>query len=147
MEHDAELVRKAARGDASAFAVVYDRYARMIRAVCFETTGEIGAAQELAQEVFLRAYAKLRTLRKPERFGPWIVSIARYVCCEWRRGRKRDRHKFVVQLPECGVHAHDEASEAVEQVSAPPDDERSFTLEDLRKKVDQILGGTAPPEE
>jgi RNA polymerase sigma-70 factor (ECF subfamily) len=118
MEHDAELVRKATDGEAPAFAVLYDRYVRVIRAVCFETTGEINAAQELAQEVFLRAYAKLRTLRKPERFGPWIVSIARYVCCEWRRGRKRDRHRFVVHIPESGVQVHDEVSETAVRVWA-----------------------------
>ena len=118
MEHDAELVRRATAGDASAFGVLYDRYARVIRAVCFETTGDVSAAQDLAQEVFLRAYAKLRSLRKRERFGPWTASIARFVCREWRRARKRDRHEFVVGFPESGVRMDDGDSEAAGRVWA-----------------------------
>ena len=102
MEDDASLVKQTVAGDTSAFGQLYDRYARVIRAICFDETREIHAAQELAQEVFLRAFARLAKLRIAERFGPWLVSIARNVCREWRRGRRRDRHRYM-GTPPCGL--------------------------------------------
>lgn len=110
MEDDANLVKKTVAGDASAFGQLYDRYARVIRAICFDETRDIHVAQELAQEVFLRTFARLAKLRNAHRFGPWIVSIARHVCREWRRGRRRDRHQYMSeppeanQIPDAGTH-------------------------------------------
>ena len=62
--------------------------------------GNVADAEDLTQEVFLRAYAKLADLREPERFGPWLVSIARFVGREFRRGAYRDRHVLVGLAPE-----------------------------------------------
>lgn len=101
-EYDASLVRETLNGDRSAFGVLYDRYARVVRAICFDSTCQVDAAQELAQEVFLRAFTNLTELRRPEQFGPWVVSIAKYVCREWRRSRRRDRHRYTSNLPESG---------------------------------------------
>jgi len=39
--------------------------------------------------VFLRAFARLDTLRDADRFAVWLVGIARQVLHEWRRGRVR----------------------------------------------------------
>ncbi len=99
-EYDASLVRETLNGDKSAFGLLYDRYARVVRAICFDTSRDVNTAQEMAQDVFLRAFTKLPQLRKAERFGPWIVSIARLVCREWLRSRRRDRHRYTANLPE-----------------------------------------------
>ena len=48
--------------------------------------------------VFLRAYSKLDSLREPESFSAWLTGIARQVCREWRRGRRRDR-RMACPLP------------------------------------------------
>ncbi len=93
-QDEACLVAAAQRGHLPAFAELYDRYAGLIRAVCHDTTGELHAAQDLAQEAFLRAYRNLHRLRQPDRFGSWLDTIARHVCREWRRTRRRDRLRF-----------------------------------------------------
>src|SRR5262245_45439684 len=87
---DGTLVLGVRNGDRAAFAELYDRRARLIRAICFDSTREFHAAADLTQEVFLRAYRNLGCLRDPQRFGPWLVGIARQVCREWRRQRKRE---------------------------------------------------------
>lgn len=107
-ETDGELVAAALRGDRTAFAELYDRRARLIRAVCFNTTGDLHSAADLTQEVFLRAYSKLASLRKPESFAAWLTGIARQVCREWRRGRLRDR-QMARSLPEDVPSAEREA--------------------------------------
>ena len=97
-ETDGALARAALRGDRSAFAELYDRRARLIRAICLDTTYDLNSAADLTQEVFLRAYSKLDSLREPESFAAWLTGIARQVCREWRRGRLRDR-QMACRLP------------------------------------------------
>jgi RNA polymerase sigma-70 factor (ECF subfamily) len=123
MEDDASLVQRTVGGDPAAFGDLYDRYAGMIRAVCFDTTHDLNAAQDLAQEVFLRAYSTLPKLRAVDRFGPWLFAIARHVCQEWRRKKKRDRHQFTADPPE--------VDEAADQMT-------SDSLSDLRLAMTQL---------
>ena len=92
---DGALVRTILRGDTSAYAVLYDRYAPLVRAMCHDTTCNTTDTADLSQEVFLRAFRKLRDLRDPERYGAWLVAITKTVCQDWRRKRARDRHRYV----------------------------------------------------
>jgi len=101
---DISLVEAVLSGDRSAFGELYDRYVRLVRAVCCDTTRDLTRAQDLSQEVFLRAYGKLGQLRDPDKFAAWLVGIARTMCQEWQRRQKRDRHQFVgagSDVPDC----------------------------------------------
>ncbi len=89
---DGTLVLGVRNGDRSAFAELYDRRARLIRAICYDETRHLQSAADLTQEVFLRAYRNLSRLHDPDRFAAWLVGIARQVCREWRRKRRRERH-------------------------------------------------------
>jgi len=92
-QNDRALVQAAMAGDKAAYGRLYDRYAPLVRAVCYDRTGNLADAQDLAQDVFLRAYQRLEQIRDPERFGAWIVQAARYRCSEWRRGKSRQRRR------------------------------------------------------
>ena len=87
---DGTLVLGALNGDQSAFAELYDRRARLIRAICYDQTGDAQLAADLTQEVFLRAYKNLRRLHAPDKFTAWLVAIARQVCREHRRKQRRE---------------------------------------------------------
>lgn len=104
MEHnqpsDAELVAETLAGDREAFAFLYDRYARLVRAVVWDVARDWSATHDLTQETFLRAFRNLRRLKEPTRFGAWLVGIARQIVRERRRSFRRDRHQFVGELPE-----------------------------------------------
>jgi RNA polymerase sigma-70 factor, ECF subfamily len=88
---DETLVLGVLNGDRSAFAELYDRRARLIRAICHDETRDAHVSAELTQEVFLRAYRDLRRLHAPDKFAAWLVGIARQVCREWRRKRGREK--------------------------------------------------------
>jgi RNA polymerase sigma-70 factor (ECF subfamily) len=90
---EATLVQGVLSGDRNAFAELYDRWAGLIRAMCFDATRDLDTAEDLAQEVFLRALRKLGDLRDPPRFVSWLMGIARLVCREWQRGRFQDRKR------------------------------------------------------
>jgi RNA polymerase sigma-70 factor (ECF subfamily) len=92
---DRELIQAVFAGDKAAFAGLYDRYAALIRAICYDTTRNLADAQDLAQEVLTRAYEKLGSLRDPDRFGKWIVGIARLRCREWQRQRLRSQNQNI----------------------------------------------------
>lgn len=91
---DKTLIRAVFAGEKEAYAKLYDRYAPLVRAVCYDMTGNLADAQDLAQDVFMRAYEKLDHLRNADSFGKWLVGIARFRCKEWRRekARAQDRH-------------------------------------------------------
>jgi RNA polymerase sigma-70 factor (ECF subfamily) len=91
---DGVLVRRVREGDKVAFKDLYDRLAPLIRAVCFSQARDLDVAGDLAQEAFFRAYARLHRLADPEKFGPWLLAIARRVCREWRRGRLREKSRM-----------------------------------------------------
>ena len=92
--YDAELVADTLSGNREAFGQLYDRYARMVRVVVAGVSGDWTGVEDMVQECFLRGYRKLATLRGPDRFGSWIVGIARQVGRERRRSLRRDRHEF-----------------------------------------------------
>ncbi len=117
MEHDAlsdaDLVAQTLAGNREAFGHLYDRYARLVRAVVCGVTLDWPMVQDLAQETFLRAYRNLARLREPERFGAWVVGIARQVGRERKRTLRRDRHAFVGDHgPE--VEARSDGEDAIE---------------------------------
>jgi RNA polymerase sigma-70 factor (ECF subfamily) len=95
---DAELVADALAGDREAFGQLYDRHARLVRAVVVAVSGDWPSVDDMTQESFLRAYRKLSTLRERDRCGPWLAGIARQVARERKRSLRRDRHEFGLEL-------------------------------------------------
>ena len=91
------LVRAVFAGDKAAYGKLYDRYAPLVRAICYDAVGNLADAQDLAQDVFIRAYENLDNLRTPDHFGRWLVGIARLRCKEWRRrcSQRRDANAEV----------------------------------------------------
>lgn len=96
---DAHLVARTLAGDRPSYGLLYDRYARIVRAVICGAGIPWSLVEDLTQECFLRAYRKLRSLEEPERVGGWIVGIARHVAREQCRAFHRDRHKFAGDGP------------------------------------------------
>ena len=89
---DKTLIEALLAGENEAYGKLYDRYAPLVRAVCYDYTGNLADAQDLAQDVFMRAYEKLDRLRKRDSFGKWLVGIARHRCQEWLRRKIRSQN-------------------------------------------------------
>jgi len=85
---DAELVLAVRRGDAAAFSMLYRAHVRAVHHVVRQYTGDEDVF-DVVQDVFLRALQRLGTLRDPDRFRPWLLSIARYAAIDNRRARSR----------------------------------------------------------
>ena len=93
MSDDVSDVPAGVAGDREALARLYERHAPVILSLC-RRCGTPAEADDALQEVFLRAFGRLRQLVEPAGFRPWLYSIARRVCSERRRsGRRRTRHE------------------------------------------------------
>src|SRR5436190_20197837 len=90
MEEEA-LVRAARRGDRGAFDRLVERYARAVVTRQFGWTRDAAAAEDLAQETFLRAWQGLGRLEDVRAFGSWLLSIGGYVGQEWLRRKQTDQ--------------------------------------------------------
>jgi RNA polymerase sigma-70 factor (ECF subfamily) len=82
---DADNVRDALAGDREAFGRLFDRYARLVRAVAAAVAQDFDAVDDLTQETFLRAFRSIGSLKDPAKFGIWIQGIARLTAREGRR--------------------------------------------------------------
>ncbi len=109
-ESDEDLMDAVAGGDARAFSLLLERHVREVRAIGWRMLGAADAADDLAQEVFLRIWRNPRAFdRGKGRFAPWLRRVAANACIDHLRKRR-----FV------------SLDEGMEQtlVSADPDPER-----------------------
>lgn len=123
MSESAELVERAREGCKDSFAKLYDQHARLVRAICFDATGHLVTAEDLSQDVFLKAYERLDQLKDAERFVPWLCGIARRVGHDWHR---RNRREPVEAVP-------DASAELVDREAA-----EDLRLAELREAVRQL---------
>ena len=75
-EEIARWVLAAQSGSSQAFQNLHRRFVALVHGVLLSRFRPT-IAEELTQECFLQAFRKLHQLREPEKFGPWIVAIAR----------------------------------------------------------------------
>ncbi|MDI6795322.1 MAG: RNA polymerase sigma factor [Desulfatibacillaceae bacterium] len=85
---DAELVEKARRGDRSAFERLVQIYSERIFAMIYARVRNVQDAQDLTQEVFIRAYKNMAKLQEAEKFVPWLFSIARNRVTDFKRKKR-----------------------------------------------------------
>jgi len=88
-EDDAVLAARARDGDAAAFRALFDRHAPSVRRFLRDLSRDEAYADEGTQETFVRAHARLASLRDGERLRPWLLGIGRRVFLEELRRRRR----------------------------------------------------------
>ena len=80
---DTQLIRRVLNGDENAFSELVKKYQRQVHALAWRKIGDFHIAEEITQDTFLKAYQKLRTLKKPQRFASWLYVIAANRCNTW----------------------------------------------------------------
>ena len=73
---DADLIRKARRGDVEAYNLLISRWEKRVYNYLLRIVGNREDALDLSQDVFLKAYQNLRKLDDPARFAAWLFRIA-----------------------------------------------------------------------
>ena len=91
MGADAQLVERCLAGDQAAWNELVELYSRYVYAIISKGFRLQGAdAEDVFQEVFLRIYDRLSTLRNPDALRPWIAQLTRRVCLDRLAGSGRE---------------------------------------------------------
>jgi len=85
---DVELIQKTLDGETNAFGELIKRFQDAVYATALHRAGNFADAQDIAQEAFIKAYRKLRTLREPDKFPGWLHTITLRECNRWRRKQR-----------------------------------------------------------
>ena len=88
---DENLVRACQRDDKAAYAVLVKRHYRHVFAICLGILGNVDDAEDVAQEAMLKGLMKIKKLNKAELFESWILQLARNLCIDFLRQRKRSK--------------------------------------------------------
>ena len=120
VESDADLIKRAQLRDLDAFCVLAERYARRIHLLASHYCQNPQDAEDLSQEVWLKAYQALGTFRFDSSFYTWLRRITINTFLNHRRSNffRRRGHTTVVQLLQIDS---DDSGELVGSSSASPE--------------------------
>jgi RNA polymerase sigma-70 factor (ECF subfamily) len=105
---DAELLGRCRAGDQVAWTLLVERYSRYVYAIVvrgFRLSDH--EAEDAFQDIFLRVYERLGTLRDDEALRPWIAQVARRICID----RVAERGRAALPSDELEGEALEAASE------------------------------------
>lgn len=117
------LIRKVLEGDAEAFAPLVERYSRPIFALVVGIVGQREEAEELTQDIFLKAYTRLSTFGGRSAFSTWLYRIACNTALSAVRSRRR---RFALFDSERGERLPDRVDEDAELATLSEEQERAL---------------------
>jgi len=128
----AHLVRQARGGDTAAFASLYRANVGVVRRVVRDGIADPETAADIVQDVFVKALERLATLREPESFRSWLLSITRHTVV--------DRHRSAGRSPTTSL----DAVRTAEPADAGPSAEELAELSELAALVAGCVAGLSP---
>ncbi len=113
---DEKLVSQTLTGDREAFGVLVHKYQDMVYTYAFQKVRNEADAQDITQEVFIRAYRRLFKLRHPHLFRTWLYTIMSNECKRWmeRVMKKRKREIILEEAAEDALKIEPPHTEPVE---------------------------------
>ncbi len=135
---DADLIGRAADGDARALEVLYDRYSRVVFSFGLRIVGDPQLAEELLQEVFFRAWQQGGSFRSSKgSFITWLLSITHNMAIDEVRKRRRRPQKADSEDPETVLAAVPDSG---------PDVEDEVWLGALRDTIEGAMASLPPAQ-
>ena len=97
---DAEVMLRVKAGDQSAFDYLVQKYRRPLVGFMYRMARNTAAAEDLAQEVFLRVYRSRQTYEASAKFTTWLYRIATNLAVNHARDTRHERPEVTVSLDE-----------------------------------------------
>jgi len=131
---DHTCIQKIQKGDNSAFAVLVDRYRDMVYTIIHRIVRNHEEAEEIAQDVFLKAFHSLNSFKGKSKFSTWLYRIAYNAAITRTRKKKIEMGALDEQLME--NYTQDEINEDI------------YTLDtqEQKKFIDHVLSNLPEKE-
>lgn len=153
---DTDIIRLVLGGDRQSYSLLVDRYRNYVFTVVLRYIKVREDAEEVAQDVFVKAYRSLADFRGASKFSTWLYTIATTSCLTFLRKKKPETHSLdqehvaeAADSIDSGMRANQvEQKSKVEMVNRAigllsPDDARVITLfykgEQTLEEMAQIL--------
>jgi RNA polymerase sigma-70 factor (ECF subfamily) len=149
-------VALAAAGDRRAFERLYRTHVDRVYSICARMVNDRGRAEELTQDVFVRAWEKLVQFRGESAFGTWLHRLAVNLVLNERKTERRRQEKYsdvedLDDVPSRAEHSEWTPGLAVDLEAAiqllPPGARQVFILHDVEgfthEEIGRMLGVTA----
>lgn len=85
---DVALVELVLGGEQEAFALLVERYKDAVQNLAYRMLSNVTEAEDVTQEVFVRAYTQLATYKPAHKFSTWLLSIASHLAIDQLRRRR-----------------------------------------------------------
>lgn len=136
---DQELIEQVRAGHADRYRLLVERYQSLVFSIALRMVRDRTEAEDIAQDVFLKAYRTLESFREEASFKTWICKIATNRCIDWRR-KHAARQERTTQVEEAERLA-DPLHELPEQALVRRETQREVrrVIEEMPEKYRTIL--------
>ena len=135
---DAEMMLRVKAGDDSAFDYLVQKYRRPIISFMYRMAHNSAAAEDLAQEVFLRVYRSRASYEPSAKFSTWLYRIATNLGVNHARDTRHERPENITNLDE----ADEETGQTPDLADKAPTIEEEIVrrerLTAIRQKVEAL---------
>jgi RNA polymerase sigma-70 factor (ECF subfamily) len=97
---EAELIAAVLQGDAASFEPLVKKYSPRVFATARRYARRESEVEDIAQEVWLKAFQKLSSFRGEAPFEHWLMRLAVRTCYDFLRGHQRNRETAFSELTE-----------------------------------------------
>jgi RNA polymerase sigma-70 factor, ECF subfamily len=136
--NDAEIMLRVKAGDDAAFDFLVEKYRRPIINFMYRMAHNPAAAEDLAQEVFLRVYRSRSSYEASAKFTTWLYRIATNLGMNYARDTRHERPENLLNLDE----PDDETGQAPDLADKTPNVEeeilRRERLKAIRERVEAL---------
>lgn len=115
---DGTYARRVQNGDRDAFEVLVKRYEGMVFDLTRQYADQPEEAEDLAQDIFLKAYRRIEDLRDPGQFASWLYGLALNQCRDYAKNVRRDTYPFSHAGREDRILTDDKTARQDDQLAA-----------------------------
>jgi len=133
---EAELIAAVLKGDAASFEPLVQKYSPRVFATARRYARREDEVEDIAQEVWLKAYEKLGSFRGEAPFEHWLMRLAVRTCYDFLRQHQRNRETMFAELTES-------ETDWLERFNTEPEDEGNRT-QAVRLLVERVLDQLSP---
>ena len=135
---DADVMLRVKTGDESAFSYLIQKYRRPLVGFMYRMCHNPAAAEDLAQEVFLRVYRSRTSYEASAKFSTWLYRIATNLAVNHARDTRHERPENTVRLDEPDQETGRTPDLADESLSAEEQLLKRERLAAIRSKVNAL---------
>ena len=97
---EAELITAVLKGDSASFEPLIRKYSPRVFATARRYARRDSEVEDIVQEVWLKAFDKLKTFRSEAPFEHWLMRMTVRICYDFLRGHQRNREASFSEISE-----------------------------------------------